>query len=98
MFCRGTLFRVGEIWISQRIDPADNLLNRSAYVCGLLCRVLTSRGHPVSASVCWVSRVPAASPMTRPLCVPTLTPTPSYSPRGPNLLSAGQLSQERALA
>ena len=67
MFCRGTLFRVGEIWISQRIDPADNLFNRSAYVCGLLCRVLTSRGHPVSASVCWVSRVPAASPMTGPL-------------------------------
>ena len=25
MFCRGAVFTVGEIWISQRIDPADNL-------------------------------------------------------------------------
>ena len=39
MFCRGAVFTVGEIWISQRMDPADNLSNRSAYVCGLLCRV-----------------------------------------------------------
>ena len=33
-----------------------------------------------------------------PTIVPTLTPTPSYFPPGPNLVSAGQLSQERALA
>ena len=35
MFCRGTVFTVGEIWISQRIDPADKPFQGGAYVRGL---------------------------------------------------------------
>ena len=83
MFCRGALFRVGEIWISQRIDPADNLFNRSAYVCGLLCRVLTACYMQESSCICLsllgFTRPCGFSDDRTPTIVPTLTPTPSYS-------------------